>query len=248
MKQQHITTFIINIAILLFFSASIQAQSTSKVKTNKDTLNIQQKYGLRVGVDTGKIIRTFAEDDYKGFEISADFRYSNRLYIAGEVGTEDKTNINDYLDVTTTGSYFKAGIDYNLYQNWLDMDNMVYTGFRLGASSFNHTLNEFEVYSTNQYWAPQYTSNTSQEFNGLTALWLELIIGIKAEIFKNLYLGLNLQMKTLVTEKIPENFENIYIPGFNRTYDSSGIGTGVGYSISYRIPIYKKIKRIAPVK
>ena len=232
--------------IMMIICSIIQAQNDSINTKTKDTLKISQKYGLRIGADTGKLLRSFLDDDYTGFEIMADFRYSNRMYIAGELGIEEKNTITDYLNVTTNGTYIKGGIDYNLYQNWLDMDNMVYTGFRLGASSFSHTLNSFQVYSTNQYWAPQFSSTESQEFSGLTAVWLELIIGIKAEIFKNLYLGLNLQLRGLVTEKEPINFENIYIPGFGKTYDSSGIGTGYGYSISYRIPIYKKIKIVAP--
>jgi hypothetical protein len=231
---------------MLLFCASIGAQNDSINNKRTDTLKIPQKYGLRFGVDTGKFIRTFLDDDYSGFEVMADFRYSNRMYIAGELGIEEKTTANDYLNVTTKGTYIKGGIDYNLYQNWLDMDNMIYTGFRLGASSFSHKLNNFNVYSTNQYWAPQFTSSEGQEFKGLTAVWLELIIGIKAEIFKNLYLGINLQLKGLVTEKEPINFENIYIAGFNKTYDSSRIGAGYGYSLSYRIPLYKKEKIVVP--
>jgi hypothetical protein len=233
---------------MLFFCVSINAQNDSINNKANDTLKIQQKYGLRVGVDTGKLIRSFLDDEYTGFEVMADFRYSNKLYIAGELGIEEKTTVNDYLNVTTQGTYIKGGVDVNLYQNWLDMDNMVYTGFRLGASSFSHDLNNRSIYSTDQYWAPQFSSTETEEFSGLTALWLELIIGIKAEIFNNLYLGLNLQLKSLITESEPENFENIYIPGFNKTYDSSSIGTGYGYSISYRIPLYKKIKVVAPVE
>ena len=37
------------------------------------------------------------------------------------------------MDITTSGSYLKAGIDYNMYDNWLDMDNMIYAGFRIGS-------------------------------------------------------------------------------------------------------------------
>ena len=121
----------------------------------------------------------------------------------------------EFLNSTAKGSYFKGGIDYNMYENWLDMDNMIYTGFRAGFSTFSHTLNSFSVYSTDQYWEPQFSSTTPQEFNDLTAVWVELIIGLKAELFNNLYLGLNVQLKGLVTETEPDNFQNIYIPGFS---------------------------------
>lgn len=225
---------------MLLFCVSVIAQNDSIASTENDSLKIKQKYGLRLGGDIGKLIRSFADDEYKGFEISADYRLKNRLYIAGEIGVEEKTDVTDYLNITTDGSYIKAGIDYNLYQNWLDMDNMIYTGFRAGFSTFSHTLNSFSVYSTDQYWEPQFSSTSPQEFNDLTAVWVELIIGLKAELFNNLYLGLNVQLKGLVTETEPDNFQNIYIPGFNKTFDSSGIGVGYSYIISYRIPLYKK--------
>ncbi|MFD1162421.1 DUF6048 family protein [Hwangdonia seohaensis] len=242
MKQQHILTYFISSAFLLLFCVSVNAQNDSIPNTVNDSVKIKQKYGLRVGADIGKLIRTAVDDEYSGFEIIGDYRLKKKLYLAGEIGVEEKNNATDYLDITTKGSYFKGGIDYNAYQNWLDMDNMIYFGFRVGASSFSHTLNSFTVYNTNQYWGGQLSSDTPQEFNGLTAIWAELILGLKAELFTNLYMGLNVQLKVLASETEPGNFQNIYIPGFNKTYDSSRIGVGYSYTISYRIPLYKKDK------
>ncbi len=243
MKQLNtLKYFISSFTCLLLFCVSVTAQNDSLSSTVNDSLKIKQKYGLRIGGDAGKLLRTFLDDEYKGFEVIADYRIKKKLYIAAELGVEEKTNTTKYLNIKTQGSYLKAGIDYNMYQNWLDMDNMIYSGFRVGASTFSHTLNNFQVYHTNQYWAPQLSSSTPQEFDGLTAIWIEFILGIKAEIFNNLYLGLNVQLKGLVSESNPDNFQNIYIPGFNKTFDSSKIGVGYGYTISYRIPLYKKDK------
>ncbi len=243
MKQQRIFPYLISSFVCMFlFCASVNAQNDSIISTPNDSIKVKVKYGLRVGGDLGKLIRSFVDEEYSGFEISADYRLKKRLYIAGEIGFEEKNSINDNLDVFSKGSYVKGGIDYNMYQNWLNMDNMIYSGFRIGASSFSHDLNSFNVYSTNQYWAPQFSSSDKQEFSDLTAFWVELILGIKVELFNNLYLGLNAQLKILASETVPDNFENIYIPGFNKTYDSSGIGTGYSYTLSYRIPLFKKDK------
>ncbi|MEM1003297.1 MAG: DUF6048 family protein, partial [Bacteroidota bacterium] len=192
----------------------------------------------------GKLIRSFIEDDYSGFEIIGDFRLTNKIYIAGEIGFEEHTRSNDFITTTAQGTYLKVSIDYNLYQNWLDMDNMIFTGFRLGGASFNQTLNSFTIYDVNnQYWPDNLTTlNPGEEFDGLTASWLELIIGIKAEVLPNLYAGLNVQLKGLITDTEPDGFENLWIPGFNRTFDSGLFGWGFGYTLSYRIPIFKKNK------
>ncbi len=243
MKQQHISSYFISFLMSLLVCVSVYAQNDSIVNTANDSVKVKQQYGLRAGGDISKLIRTSIDDKYTGFEVNADYRLKQNLYVAGELGIEEKNTINDYLNVTSSGSYLKAGIDYNLYRNWLDMENMVYTGFRIGASTFSQTLNSFSVYSTNQYWQPQYSSSDSQKFNNLSAIWVELIIGIKVELFNNLYLGLNAQLKGLVKETEPNNFQNIYIPGFNKTYDSSKIGVGYGYTLSYLIPLYKKDKK-----
>ncbi|WP_372920085.1 DUF6048 family protein, partial [Salegentibacter sp.] len=59
-------------------------------------------------------------------------------------------------------------------------------------------------------------------------------------ILNNLYLTANVQLKRRLFQKTPNNFDNLTIPGFNRTYDDSNFGVGYGYGISYLIPIYKK--------
>src|SRR5690606_21454486 len=110
-----------------------------------DTIIVKQKYGLRLGGDIGKLARSFIDDDYKGLEITGDYRLTEKLFLAGELGTEENTVRNDYLDVTAKGSYFKAGIDYNLYGNWLDMENLIYTGLRVGVSAFSQNLNSYTI-------------------------------------------------------------------------------------------------------
>jgi len=243
MKQQHTLIYRISIFIcLLFFCMSVNSQNDSIVTTANDSTKIKLKYGLRVGGDIGKLIRTSLDDDYTGFEIMADYRLKEKIYVAAEIGIEEKNTITDYLNITTQGSYIKCGIDYNMYQNWLNMDNMIYSGFRFAASNFNHDLNSFTVYNRDQYWGQQLISNNKQEFTGLTAFWAEIILGMKAEILNNLYFGLNLQLKIAVNESVSNNFENVYIPGFGKTYDSGRIGAGYSYFIAYRIPLYKKAK------
>ncbi|WP_053992639.1 DUF6048 family protein [Mangrovimonas sp. TPBH4] len=243
MKQQHTSTFIIKILVLLLFPLLATAQQ-EKDSIGSDTLVYKQKYGLRIGADISKPIRSLIDEDYSGFEIMGDYRLTQKLYLAGEIGTEEKNTITDFLDVTTKGGYFKAGVDYNMYTNWLDMQNMIYAGFRVGASTFSQTVNSYTIYNPDQYWNNQYNSSVSQEHSGLTAIWGELIIGIKAETLKNLFVGINAQLKGRITETEPGNFENIYIPGFNRTYDSGAFGMGFGYSVSYLIPIFKKDKKV----
>ncbi|MDX1701694.1 MAG: DUF6048 family protein, partial [Melioribacteraceae bacterium] len=69
-----------------------------------DSIVYQQKYGLRIGGDVNKLVRTFVDDNYKGFEINADYRIKQNLYVAGELGTEEKITDGDNFDAVTSGS------------------------------------------------------------------------------------------------------------------------------------------------
>lgn len=248
MKTQHIIAFTFrSLIILLLFSTIALAQANKKTQT--DTLVYKQKYGLRLGADISKLARTFFDDNYTGFEIMGDYRLTKRIYLAGEIGNEERTIENEVLNNTTKGSYFKGGIDLNFYKNWLDMENMIYVGFRGGASTFSQTLNSYNIYNVyNQYWDQQFTVEEGTEYSSLTAIWAEIIIGIKAELFNNFYAGINAQLKGLITETAPNDYENLYIPGFNRTYDSGRFGVGFGFNLSYLVPIFKKDKIVVQEK
>ena len=53
----------------------------------------------------------------------------------------------------------------------------------------------------------------------------------------------NISLRTalkIIKQKNIQNITNFYIPGFNRTYDSSGLGAGFSYTVSYLIPVVKK--------
>ena len=233
--------YIISLSVSMLMVVTTLAQNDSVTSTPQDSVKYAQKYGLRLGGDISKLVRSAIDEDYTGFEINADYRIKPNLYIAGELGFEEKLNKTDYLSSTAKGSYIKAGIDINLYRNWFGMDNLIYSGFRAGFSSFTHTIHQYVPYTTDQSWNQILITDTI-EHKGLSAVWGELIIGIKAEVFNNLFIGINAQLKGRITEKEPDNFENIYIPGFGRTYDSGNFGMGYGYNISYLIPLYKKDK------
>lgn len=224
--------------ISLFCSNQVMVAQEKTAKTNDSVPKIE-KFGLRVGVDLAKPLRTLIEDGYSGFEIMGDFRVTKKFYAAVELGNETKDWSEPYIATKTSGSYAKVGFDYNAYENWLGMENAITVGLRYGFSTFKQELLSYRIYTDNPAF-PTETIYDPQESTGLTAHWAELIIGVKTEIINNLYLSINAQLKTRITETQPDTFANLYIPGFNRTYDYSKFGVGYGYSISYLIPIFKK--------
>jgi hypothetical protein len=100
-------------------------------------------------------------------------------------------------------------------------------------------LNSYKIYNANPYFGEAPILASGDKFNGLTASWIEVVAGVKAKVINNVYLGFSLRLNRLVSNYKPTNFDNLYIPGFNRTYDGD-FGVGVNYTITYFIPIYKK--------
>lgn len=202
------------------------------------------RYGVRVGVDLYKLTRALYDKNYKGIEFVGDYRLTKKYFIAAELGNENKTTDDDRVNFTTKGSYLKVGFDYNAYQNWLNMENIISIGLRYGFSTFNQQLNSYKIYNSNPYFGETIVIPSGKKFDGLTASWIEVAAGVKAKVVDNVFMGFSLRLNRLITNKEPENFSNLYIPGFNRTYDGS-FGVGINYTITYFIPIYKK--KVKPI-
>lgn len=232
--MKRISKFIFSISLLLTLEATFAQEATV------DSLPVKtQRHGVRVGADIYKLARSVYDSDYRGFEVVGDYRLTKNHFVAGEIGNEKIIVDDARLNFTTSGTYFKVGFDYNAYENWLDMENVISVGLRYGVSSFNQTLNSYRIYNPYPYFGQSETIISGENFDGLSASWIEVVAGMKAELFNNVFAGFSFRINYLVTNKQPDSFENLYIPGFNRTY-AGKFGVGFNYTISYFIPLYKK--------
>ncbi len=244
--MKHISKFTFSIALVLL-SFLGNAQDKTSTNPSKDELSEAKKdsiplkkerYGLRVGVDLFKLTRSFYETDYSGLELVGDYRLTRRHYFAGEIGNENKTVSDDQVNFTSKGTYLKVGFDYNSFQNWGNMENIISVGLRYGVSSFSQTLNSYQIYNPNPYFGESPVIISGENFDGLSAQWIEVVAGMKAEVFNNIFVGFSFRLNRMLSQKRPNNFDNLYIPGFNRTYNGD-YGVGFNYTVSYFIPLYK---------
>ena len=116
MKEKLLSGFFIS---LLMFFVLPQAVSAQNKKINpRDTMTVTDRYGLKLGVDLFKPIRSMLDEDFKGLEVVADYRLTKKHWLAAEVGYDEKTTDDDNQNFTTEGAYLKAGFDYNMHKNW----------------------------------------------------------------------------------------------------------------------------------
>jgi hypothetical protein len=234
MKMKYISKYFFNIFLILCgFTTFAQVNDSVTVASKTE------RYGLRVGADLSKIARTLYDSNYQGLELVGDFRLNKKYFLAAELGSENKTTDDDQINFKTTGTYIKVGFDYNAHENWLDLENIISVGLRYGVSTFSQKINSYEVYNPNPYFGVIPDTQSGTEFGGLSAQWIEVVAGVKTRVFDNFFVGFTLRANRLMSNQKPSGFDNLYIPGFNRTYDGD-FGVGFNYTLTYFIPIYKK--------
>ena len=167
--------YIISIFICLIFNYSFSQEEQEEVI--EDSLKIEEKYGIRIGLDLSKQVRMLTED-YKGISFYSDFRIKERLFIVTEIGNDDKKIFNENINANFKGSYLKAGFNYNFYNNPPGLENEIYFGFRFATSSFKSEVFDYLVYDFDKYWENG-RIDEYKEFKNLNANWFELILGFK---------------------------------------------------------------------
>lgn len=240
MKKNHIWLFIISLLSPVYCTTAQElVEEIEEVVV--DTLKKREKknYTIRFGLDLSNPVMAQFDKDYFGLELVGDIRLFSEFYGAIELGNEKKTQQSEQINFTTTGSYLKLGFDYNLYENWKGMNNAIYLGMRIGNSFFKQKVNEYEPYQINHYWTTEIIKNSPEirEQDALSARWLEFVAGIKVKMVNNLYMGFSIRLNRLMNDTRPDNFDNLYIPGFNKKTDENVWGAGFNYTLTYSIPV-----------
>jgi hypothetical protein len=196
---------------------------------------------IRLGLDLLKPILSSSEGDNLNYEIVGDLQLTENVYLAGEYGLVDKLIEDENINFNSTGSFLRIGFDYNMFENWIGMDNSIYVGVRYGTSSFSSKILDYNVRNKDSYFSNLVTDEFQTiEYSNLSGNWVEILLGIKVETFKNVYLGLSLRLNKLLSDEKPNNFGNLFIPGFNKVTDENTFGSGFNYTLTYSIPLKKR--------
>ena len=239
MKKKQIYLFIISICLSTnMLIGQTESNSNDTLIKKEKLLNINK---IRLGFDLLKPILSSSEGDNLNYEIVGDLQLTENIYLAGEYGLVDKMIEDENINFNSTGSFLRIGFDYNMFENWIGMDNSIYVGVRYGTSSFSSKILDYNVRNKDSYFSNLVTNEFQTiENSNLSGNWIEILLGIKVETFKNVYLGLSLRLNKLLSDKKPDNFGNLFIPGFNKVTDENTFGSGFNYTLTYSIPLKKR--------
>jgi len=187
--------------------------------------------GVKIGMDVGRFSSYILKPEKTSYAGSLDIGFNNKYFAVFEYGYSEIHLEKTLYDYFSDGTFWKVGFDYNMLKKY--PTDYLGIGFRFGQASFDHFAeNISKDYS---HWGSNITSTPLIKHS---ASWVEVTIGVKAELIKNVYFGWSALIKVHVTGGTDNSFQPYDIPGFGNP--SNAINLGANYFIYYQIPFNRK--------
>jgi len=208
--------------LLLLFSLGLHAQKPEWA-------------GLKIGADLSRLAIPFIDTTRYGWEITGDYEVINDLFLAAEFGSETTKLDKALYTYKSAGGYTRIGIDYNFMKH-VDPESTdkMLVGLRYGFTTFYQKADNITI--TDEWWGNY--SGGKIEKNWLAANWVEIVTGMNTQLFNNFYLGWSVRMRIKLGVTNDPLMEPYSIPGYGKAWNNTSVG--INYTLSYKIPIYKK--------
>ena len=234
MKKRSISTYIIALLALSSLLALPTRLSAQNIKTLKNGEKEEKPFfqGIMVGVDVFGFLNQALGSDARTTEVSIEANLQNRFLPIVEIGyggmdmTDDETDIH----FKTSGPFFRVGMNYNVFYQKPDLPGGLTVGLRYGFSSFTYDMLSPDLVDPNWNHTHVPVNYTDVKSN---VGWLEAVVGMRANVFKDFYLGLNVRYRSRLSMTKNENSEPYYIPGYGRGKPNN---FGITYSLIYKLP------------
>jgi len=174
-----------------------------------------------MGIASNKSIKTF--------EIQGDINLYNKFFPVLEIGYgEINTTLRYGQSYQSSAPFFRIGLNYNLLRN-TDKEgkprvvhSYPFIGLRYGFGGFNYKMDNIQM--AVDYWG----ENKSYGFQNKSvyAGWLEIVGGIRVDVYKGFTMGWSVRLKTLFSSK--DKAKIWWCPG-------QGFTSGVQFTFNYTV-------------
>ena len=189
--------------------------------------------GLSVHADVGSPIISLLGGYARSYELQLDVNIYRRLYPIFEMGyaTAKKESMSGIV-YDTKAPFFRVGLNYGLLKPFRDdgsersVQYYPFVGLRYAFSPVTYNLSNVEI--KDEYWG----TSAVEDFrhNVKYAGWMEVVGGVRVDLFKGLTLGWSIRLKTFLHTSAPDKAYVWYVPGYGK---SSGMGVMFNYTIGY---------------
>ncbi len=189
--------------------------------------------GPRISYDLASLALLYYDPDRMVYTISVDYEMKQDLYPVIDLGYQHVKISRDNYDYKSSGMFARIGTDVNLlnYDKQVDVYEMMYVGGRYGFSLFNQQAENISV--PDEYWGD--FSGGQIEKHKMHAHWISLVGGMRAEVFRNFFMGWSVFMNIRFYTSGTMGMDPYNIPGFGT--GANRVTVTFNYSISYRIPM-----------
>lgn len=168
--------------------------------------------GVSVGANFGDALFMACGQKYASFDLWADVSIHNWFFpiLEAGVGMSDNTPSDKNFSFRVRPSFYaKLGMNYNfIYKS--NPDYQVFAGLRAGYSHFTWDVKDVSISS--DYWGEDQRFNMAEQHT--TALWGELLAGIKVKIVSRFSLGWTARWHFKFMEKNSGVSGPSFIPGY----------------------------------
>ncbi len=215
----------------LLLSGSLLAQQN---KAAADTVNMDRTPFIRIGVDPSRYLLSYLQPAERGgYEVQVDMEIYEKFYPVVEFGYMFARRTEEAYALSINGTYARLGFDYNLLalNDATDRD-LFFVGWRMARSQFVQSADN--VYYENAFGSV----TTSVPQQALHAYWGEVTVGVKAEVFRNFFVGWTgrLKYKFRVKEAAITPYA---IPGYGRPTTDSDVNADISLYLSYSFSLKK---------
>ncbi|SEK52490.1 hypothetical protein SAMN04488505_101363 [Chitinophaga rupis] len=189
--------------------------------------------GIRIGIDISRFILKVFQPYRTDVSFAGDMRIKKDLYLAAELGFHSTSHSDSNYTYKGNGIFTTVGVDWNFLQKISNKERyMIYGGIRYGFAHLNYEAPSYTIYDS--YWGDKLPGSFPK--TSVNAHWVELILGLKAEVLKNFFLGWSIREKIKVSGPSKDlAFPPIVIPGFGS--GTKGSQFDWQYTVSYCIPL-----------
>lgn len=211
--------------LLIVSSLLVNAQMFDKLEDGKD------KY-FRISVDPTVSLNTFMQAaTIGGFDATIDSEVKKNLFLVGATGVNTYKYDEGQHIYSSNGAFVSLGADMNLTeQPTLSDRDIFFVGLHYGFAAFSQEVQNLIISN------PFGDYNLSVPSEAVTAGWLQLSFGIKAEFATNFFVGWTAEAK-LRTHLKEATTETYYIPGYGKNGENSynlGLNIFLGYAFTFK--------------
>ena len=206
------------VSLVLLVACLMQADAQKLFKLEKDSIPIMR--GFQVSFDLFGAGQMMLSDSGQ-YEAALRLNLHDQWFPIFELGygkADHEEDVVTGIAYKTQAPYYRLGLDFNLLKK-KHQSNRLFAGFRYAYTSYKVDMYHREFDEPIWKWKTSFGVKDEK----CSQHWLELVVGIDAQVFGPFHLGWSVRYKQRLAHSDGQLGKTWYVPGFG-IWDTSTFG------------------------